>query len=70
MKKKCSMKGCNKKLKLTDLPCRCKYIYCIKHRLPETHNCTWNPKNSEEMAIYKEKSGLNIKSNYKKVEII
>lgn len=39
---RCSAEGCNKKLKLTDMECRCKNKYCLKHRLPETHNCQFN----------------------------
>ena len=40
--KKCNHYECNKNLKLTDFECRCEYIYCIKHRLPESHNCNYN----------------------------
>lgn len=32
-------KTCNKKLKLTDYPCRCGNIYCNIHRIPEQHDC-------------------------------
>ena len=39
---RCSSEDCNKKLKLTDMECRCKKRYCLKHRLPETHNCDFN----------------------------
>ena len=38
-KNRCSFNGCNKKLKLTDFPCRCKNKYCAKHRTQESHNC-------------------------------
>ena len=39
-KKRCPI--CKKKLKLTDMECRCGNIYCIEHRLPEAHNCTFD----------------------------
>ncbi len=43
---KCANKECNKKLKLTDLKCRCEMIFCISHRLPETHGCNYDYKTS------------------------
>ena len=69
-KKRCSYDGCKKKLKLTDMPCKCKKCFCNIHRLPETHQCSWDPKSKTEMEIYKEKTGLNTKSTFKKVEVI
>ena len=44
-KNRCSFDGCNKKLKLTDFPCRCKNIYCAKHRTQESHDCIQLNKN-------------------------
>tara|TARA_B100000242_G_C42924908_1_gene428871 strand:- start:586 stop:813 length:228 start_codon:yes stop_codon:yes gene_type:complete len=41
-KPRCSFEGCNKKLKLTDLECRCEKRFCQLHRLPEEHKCTVN----------------------------
>ena len=38
-KNRCSFNGCNKKLKLTDFPCKCKKIFCAKHRTQESHDC-------------------------------
>ena len=43
-KKRCNLKCCKKKLKLSDLECRCGYRFCSKHRLPELHFCTQNLK--------------------------
>tara|TARA_Y100000996_G_C22416523_1_gene599550 strand:+ start:73 stop:267 length:195 start_codon:yes stop_codon:yes gene_type:complete len=40
MKEKCHI--CKKKLKLTDMKCRCGYKFCSSHRLPEQHNCTYD----------------------------
>lgn len=41
---RCAFYGCNKKLKLTDLLCKCEKTYCIFHRLPEQHNCEYSYK--------------------------
>uniref|UniRef100_A0A6C0KXH3 AN1-type domain-containing protein n=1 Tax=viral metagenome TaxID=1070528 RepID=A0A6C0KXH3_9ZZZZ len=41
--------SCRNKLSLTDFPCKCGLIHCSKHRLPETHNCTFDfKKNGQE----------------------
>ena len=69
-KNRCAFDGCRKKLKLTDMNCKCKKRFCSLHRLPETHNCSWDPKNENEMSIYKEKSGLNQISAFTKIEQI
>ena len=39
---KCNHIECNKKLKLTDLSCRCEKRFCSKHRLPESHQCIYD----------------------------
>lgn len=49
----CSETNCCKKLKITDLKCRCGNKYCYIHRLPENHNCCFNFKLEQ-----KEKHGL------------
>ena len=41
--KKCTNPLCNSKLKLSDLSCnKCDNKYCIKHRLPEFHSCSYD----------------------------
>jgi predicted nucleic acid binding AN1-type Zn finger protein len=45
MKKKCYYDGCNNKinkLMLITCKCRCDNYFCLKHNLPELHNCTFN----------------------------
>ena len=69
-KKRCMLKGGKKKLRLTDMPCKCKKRYCQLHRLPECHNCSWNPKSENEMKIYQMKAGLNESAAFKKIEAI
>jgi len=36
-KKRC--KVCNKKLGILGFECKCGHQYCIKHRMPEDHEC-------------------------------
>ena len=40
--KRCDFHTCNKKIGLTNLPCRCKLSFCDKHRLPEEHQCSYD----------------------------
>lgn len=42
---RCSCEGCRKKLQLVDTlsgVCRCGGTFCMKHRSPEDHSCTFN----------------------------
>jgi hypothetical protein len=41
---KCNLEECKKKLQLTDFKCKCNNTYRTKHRLPETHNCSYDYK--------------------------
>jgi len=43
-KNTCAFENCNKKLKLTDYPCKCGIIYCKFHRDPLIHNCSYDYK--------------------------
>ena len=52
-KKYCSFIDCKKKLKLTDMKCRCGSRYCSKHRISSDHNCTFNYKNHERSLLEK-----------------
>ena len=69
-KKRCALDGCKRKLKLTDMKCRCNSIYCSRHRLPEKHQCSWNPKSESEMESYKHLAGLNNIILFSKMERI
>ena len=44
----CQADNCNNKLRLSDLHCICNKIFCIKHRLPEYHNCSYNYKYTQQ----------------------
>lgn len=48
----CSLEGCNKKIKLSDYPCKCEKIFCRFHRQPNDHNCEYDYK---ELNLQKEK---------------
>ena len=39
---RCGRDDCNKKLKLTDLKCRCDLRFCGMHRNPEAHDCVFD----------------------------
>jgi hypothetical protein len=42
MSTRCSHDGCNKKLMLSDMACRCEKRFCALHRQPEIHKCTFD----------------------------
>ena len=50
-KNRCSFPNCNKKIKLTDTQCKCGNKYCLKHRIPEDHNCTFDYKNNDRLIL-------------------
>lgn len=37
---RCAKEGCKKKLKITDVECRCGFRFCVIHRHQEEHSCT------------------------------
>ena len=41
-KRRCSMSGCKKKLKLTAFPCKCGHKFCHVHQHAERHGCTFD----------------------------
>ena len=49
-KNRCYLDGCKKKLGLIPFDCPCEGKFCILHRQPETHQCTFNHY-SEKRAI-------------------
>jgi predicted nucleic acid binding AN1-type Zn finger protein len=44
---------CRKKLKLTDLECRCSARFCANHRPPEEHACTYDYKTAGRTQLSK-----------------
>jgi len=55
---RCSLEGCNKKLKISDMPCKCKFIYCSKHRLQHQHNCILNSDINKDILMGKLGGGV------------
>lgn len=41
---RCNYINCNKKIRISDIKCKCEFIFCSLHRLPETHECIFNYK--------------------------
>lgn len=68
MTQRCSHKDCRKKLKLTDLECKCGNRFCTEHRLQQEHQCpnlAIEKKNHQEYLKH-----TLIDSKFKKVELI
>ena len=66
-KQKCAFNSCNKKIKIIDtlvFTCKCKQIFCSNHRLPESHDCSYNYKNEiNENAFIENNKCIPIKFN-------
>ena len=52
-KNRCTFSNCNKKIKITDVKCRCHQIFCAIHRLPESHQCNFDHKNLGKILLEK-----------------
>lgn len=61
---RCDFVNCNKKLKITDMSCKCGKIFCKIHKFPEDHKCEFNY-NSEEI---KRKTIENLECKSTKVQ--
>ena len=44
--------------------------YCQKHRLPESHTCSWNPRSADEMQQYVKAACLDKSIRFSKLESI
>ena len=53
--------NCNKKVGLMGHACKCEYVFCKKHRLPESHNCDFDYQNYARLLI--EKSNPVVKND-------
>ena len=54
----CAYDKCNKKIKLVEQyagKCRCNQIYCMEHRLPEAHDCSFTFTLNKEVFITENK---------------
>lgn len=50
---RCAFADCKKKIKLVHIKCKCDKVFCDKHRLPETHKCTYDYKNEGRKILKK-----------------
>lgn len=50
-KKRCF--DCNKKIGLLGIECKCSYIFCNIHRLPEEHKCDFDYKQAGKAQLKK-----------------
>jgi len=49
------MDECRKKLNLSQqVQCRCALFFCLRHRYPESHNCTYNRRKDWDEKLNKE----------------
>lgn len=57
---KCSFNGCNKKLSIISIRCKCNKIFCNSHSFYTEHNCTYN---------YKEEYKKELMNKNKRIKI-
>ena len=63
-RERCSFDTCKKKLLITDFKCLCKSRFCIRHRFPEEHDCTFDFKQRgrdiQNKQLTSKKSNINV----------
>lgn len=52
--KRCNHTNCNKKLTLLDLNCKCGLKFCLTHRMPEDHLCSFDFKDTTTKLLQKQ----------------
>ena len=60
---RCNHPDCRTKLKLSDMPCKCKLIFCAIHRPFYKHNCCYIEHGMDKI------NGIG-GGNFKKIEVI
>ena len=48
---RCNYVKCNKKLRISDMKCKCDFTFCSFHRLPESHECIFDYKSRDSDKI-------------------
>lgn len=66
-KVRCPVEGCNKKLGLVDFKCKCQNTYCAKHRVPDTHACSYDFRQEQTNRLMKHMSTAIVGN---KIEVI
>ena len=67
LKKRCNHLGCNKKLLISSMNCKCNKKFCNHHRIPHQHNCSFIQNIKKD--VFCEKNGLG-GGNFKQIESI
>lgn len=65
-KKRCNFIHCRRKLTLIDLTigrCSCDGVYCLDHRFPSDHACTFDHKAKDKAILIKQNPVLIIDHN-------
>ena len=66
-KEKCSFTGCQTKLTLVSIRCKCEKKYCNAHRPPENHMCSYDYKSAGKEELLKLMSTAIVA---KKIEVV
>ena len=45
---------CRKRVGITGIECRCRYVFCGKHRYPDMHDCQYDHKKLQRRKLEKE----------------
>lgn len=51
---RCAHADCKKKLMLSDFECKCGARYCVSHRFPQEHSCTFDFKAAGAVSLGKQ----------------
>ena len=46
---KCMCENCKKKINIIKFTCKCGKDFCIKHKDPESHNCTFDYRRIDDL---------------------
>ena len=57
---KCAFNGCNKKLSITSIRCKCDNIFCNSHTFYTEHNCTYDFKGEYKKELMNKHNNIKI----------
>lgn len=57
---KCSFNGCNKKLSITSIRCKCNKIFCNSHSFYIEHDCTYDYKTEYKTELIKKNKRIKV----------
>jgi len=64
---KCHFENCNKKLKLSDLKCKCNKIFCMMHKFSESHNCKYDYRSDSNKVLTQNLIKISTNRNLTKI---